>query len=163
MLSERRYATIGSRLWSVLVVLVLALFAGPACNDDGGNGTGPGGPFRLTFNLDASFQTPHGGQSIAIALVRASDGSVVVEANGAVSADQDPSFTWSTGPVMQAGATYEVHYWIDSNFGGGTSGVCDPKENDHQWSVELLSVSNDRNITTDHDPNLTEDVCSTFN
>jgi hypothetical protein len=162
MLSLHRDATIGSRLTSVLGVLVLALFAGPGCDGDDGNGTGPGGPFRLTFNLDASFQVPHGGQSIAIALVRASDGSVVIEANGAVSATQDPSFTWSTGTVMQAGVTYEVHYWIDSNFGGGTLGVCDPKENDHQWSTELLSVSNDITFTTAHEPALTEDVCSTF-
>jgi hypothetical protein len=162
MLSEDRDATIGSRLSSVLVVLVLALFAALGCNDDEGDGTGPDGPFRLTFNLDASFQGPHGGQSIAIAIVRASDGSVVVEANGAVSATEDPSFTWSTGPVMQAGTNYEVHYWIDSNFGGGSSGVCDPKAIDHQWSVELLSVSNDVTWTTAHQPALTEDICSTF-
>ncbi len=117
MLSERRHRVRRSRLSSVLVVLVLAFFAGPGCDGDDGDddGTGPDGPFRLTFRLDASFQGPHGGQPIAIAIVRTSDGSVVVQANGAVSATQDPSFTWSTGPVMQAGIDYEVHYWIDSN------------------------------------------------
>ncbi len=139
------------------IALVLPL----ACSDD--TAAPPaGGPYRLTFRLDASFQTPHGGQDIAIAIVRASDGSVVVQANGAVSATQDPSFLWSTGPVMQAGIDYEVHYWIDSNFGGGTSGVCDPKAIDHQWSVELMSVSNDITWTTSHEPALTEDVCTTF-
>jgi hypothetical protein len=142
---------------SALLVLVLGFFVGTACNDEG-----PAGPFRLTFNLDASFQGAHGGQPIAIALVRTSDGSVVVQANGAVSATQDPSFTWSTGAVMQAGNDFEVHYWIDSNFGGGTAGVCDPKANDHQWSVELLSVSNDVTWTASHEPALTEDVCSSF-
>ncbi len=162
MLTDDRCATIGSRLSSVLVVIVLAFFAGPGCDDDESDGTGPEGPFRLTFNLNASFQDPHGGQPIAIAMVRASDGSVVVEANGAVSATQDPSFTWSTGPVMQAGTTYEVHYWIDSNFGGGTLGECDPKAIDHQWSSEFGSVSNDITWTTSHEPGLTEDVCSTF-
>ncbi|NIM50662.1 MAG: hypothetical protein GTN78_03665 [Gemmatimonadales bacterium] len=139
------------------IALVLPL----ACSDD--TAAPPaGGPYRLTFRLDASFQTPHGGQDIAIAIVRASDGSVVVQANGAVSATQDPSFLWSTGPVMQAGIDYEVHYWIDSNFGGGTSGVCDPKAIDHQWSVEFMSVSNDITWTTSHEPALTEDVCTTF-
>ena len=47
--------------------------------------------------------------------------------------------------------------------GGGTSGVCDPKENDHQWSVEFLSVSNDITWTDAHRPALTDDVCTTFN
>jgi hypothetical protein len=143
----------------VFLVLVLAFSAGAACNDEP---TDPAGPFRLTFNLDASFQGAHGDQPIAIAIVRSSDGAVVVEANGAVSANQDPSFTWSTGAVMQGGTDYEVHYWIDSNFGGGTLGVCDPKAIDHQWSVELLSVSNDVDLTTAHQPALTEDVCTTF-
>jgi hypothetical protein len=144
------------------VVLVLAFSAGPGCSESDSDGTGPGGPFQLLFRLDASFQGAHGGQPIAIAIVRTSDGSVVLQANGAVSATQDPSFTWSTGPVMQAGIDYEVHYWIDSNFGGGTSGVCDPKAIDHQWSVEFMSVSNDITWTTSHEPALTEDVCSTF-
>ncbi len=141
------------------LVLVLAFSAGSACNDET---TDPAGPFRLTFKLDAGFQGAHGGQPIAIAIVRTSDGSVVGQANGAVSATQAPSFTWETGPVMQAGIDYEVHYWIDSNFGGGTLGVCDPKANDHQWSVEFLSVSNDVDWTTGHEPALTEDVCTTF-
>jgi hypothetical protein len=144
---------------SAFLVLVLAFSAGSACKDDT---TDPAGPFRLTFNLDASFQGAHGGQSIAIAIVRTSDGSVVAQANGAVSATQDPSFTWSTGPVMQAGMDYEVHYWIDSNIGGGTLGICDPIAIDHQWSTELLSVSNDVTFTTAYQPALTEDVCSTF-
>lgn len=145
---------------SVLLVLVLAFSASSACNSE--TTTEPAGSFRLTFNLDASFQAPHGGQPIAVALVRASDGSIVVEATGAVSATQNPSFTWSTGPVMQTGTNYEVHYWIDSNIGGGTLGVCDPEANDHQWSVELLAVANDVNFTTAHQPALTEDVCPTF-
>ena len=93
---------------SALLILVLAFAASSACNDE--EPTDPTGPFRLTFNLDASFQDPHGGQSIAVAIVRTSDASVIAQANGAVSATEDPSFTWSTGPVMQAGIDYEVHY-----------------------------------------------------
>ena len=116
----------------------------------------------MTFSLDPTFQGPHGGQSISIAIVSTSDGSVVVQANGAVSATQDSSFTWNTGPVMQAGTDYEVHYWIDSNFDGGTSGVCDPKAIDHQWSVEFPAVANDKDQTASHNDALTEDVCGTF-
>ncbi len=159
MLSNVRCLKLWNSPSSLLGALMLTFFVGSACNEET---TDPTGPLRLTFNLDASFQGAHGGQSIAIALVRTSNGSVVAQANGAVSATQDPSFTWSTGPIMQAGIDYEVHYWIDSNFGGGTAGVCDPKANDHQWSVEFLSVSNDVTWTTSHEPGLTEEVCATF-
>jgi hypothetical protein len=159
MLSSLRYRKLSSSPSSALVVLMLAFFVGSACKEDQIVGTGP---YDLTFQLDASFQGPHGGQNIAIALVRASDGSVVSQATGTVSAAQDPSFSFTRAAMLQDGVTYEVHYWIDSNFGGGTAGVCDPKANDHQWSVEFLSVSNDVTWTAMHEPALTEDVCATF-
>ncbi len=139
-------------------VLALAV-AGAACGEDAIVDTGP---YDLTFNLDASFQGPHGGQDIAIALVRASDGSVVSQATGTVSATQDPSFSFTVTAMLQDGVAYDVHYWIDSNFGGGTAGVCDPKDIDHQWSFEILSASNDVTWTAAHTPALTEDVCVTF-
>jgi hypothetical protein len=146
----------------VLVPLLLVLAATTACNSGSSTPTSLTGPFRLTFSLDATFQGLHGGQSIAIALVRTSDGSLIGQANGAVSATQDPSFTWETGPIMQAGIDYEVHYWIDSNIGGGTLGLCDPEAIDHQWSFEILSVSNDIRWVTAHNAALVEDVCDTF-
>jgi hypothetical protein len=138
---------------------MLAFFVGSACDED--DIVGPG-PHQLTFQLDASFQGPHGGQDVSIALVRASDGLVIADASGTVSATQDPSFSFTPGALLEDGITYEVHYWIDSNFGGGTAGVCDPKANDHQWSVEFLSVSNDVTWTASHEVALTEDVCATF-
>ena len=159
MLSKVRYRKLRSSPSSALVALVLTFFVGSACSED--EIVGPG-PHMLTFQLDASFQGAHGGQNIAIALVRASDGSVVAQAAGTVSATQDPAFSFTPGALLQDGVTYEVHYWIDSNFGGGTAGVCDPKANDHQWSVEFLSVSNDVTWTASHEPALTEDVCATF-
>ncbi|HEU5360068.1 MAG TPA: hypothetical protein VFU42_02810 [Candidatus Deferrimicrobiaceae bacterium] len=144
-----------------MVVLLLA-----ACGGGGGGGdpgTAPPGPFKLTFSLDASFQGPHGNQPIRIAVVRSSDGVVVAgDNNGIVSATQNPSFSFVSGAVMERGIDYEVHYWIDSNFGGGTLGVCDPITIDHQWSVEFFSVTNDKDLLVEHDPALTEDVCSTF-
>ncbi len=95
---------------------MLAFFAGPGCDDDDSDGSGPTGPFRLTFRLNESFWIEHGGQAVEIAVVRASDGSVVAQGSGTVSATQNPSFSFSTGAVLQAGTSYEVHYWIDSNF-----------------------------------------------
>lgn len=153
------------KLWSrpvlSLAAVMFAFVVGAACDEDD-NPMVDSGPYELTFRLDATFQGPHGGQDISIALVRASDGSVIAQESGTVSATEDPSFSFSPGAVLQDGVAYEVHYWIDSNFGGGTAGVCDPKDIDHQWSFEILSASNDVTWTTSHEPTLTEDVCATF-
>jgi hypothetical protein len=147
---------------SAALLIVLAALALAGCND-GDEVTGPtAGPFQLTFSLDASFRGPHGGQSVNIAVLRSSDGVMVAGGDGLVSTTQDPSFTFAAGAVLEAETDYEVHYWIDSNFGVGTPGVCDTKEIDHQWSVEFLSVSSDVAWIASHDPSLTEDVCSTF-
>lgn len=132
-------------------------------NIDGGNfPPGGSGPFQLTFSLDSSFQLPHGGQPIRIAVVRSSDGMVVAEDSGIVSATQNPSFSFTPGAVLERGTSYAVHYWIDSNIGGGTPGVCDPRAIDHQWSVEFPFPTSDVNFTASYAPALTENVCSTF-
>ncbi len=103
-----------------------------------------------------------GNQPIRIAVVRSFDNVVVDEDFGTVSATQNPTFSFVSGAVMERGIDYEVHYWIDSNIGGGTLGVCDPITNDHQWRVQFLSVTNDKNLTVTHNPALMVDVCSTF-
>ena len=143
--------------------LILACLTVTACGeDDGGDTVTDPGPYQLVFSLDASFQVPHGDQPIRIALVRLSDGTVIAEDSGIVSATDDPSFSFSPGDLMERGTSYAVHYWIDSNIGGGTLGVCDIATIDHQWSTEFFSVTNDKNFTTAYDPNLVEYVCNTF-
>jgi len=144
---------------SAVAALLLVFLVGLACGED--EILAPG-PHQLAFQLDATFQGAHGGQGISIALVRVSDGSVIAQETGTISATQDPSYSFTPGAVLEDGVSYEVHYWIDSNFGGGTAGVCDPRANDHQWSVALASVSNDVTRTESHDPASTEDVCTTF-
>ena len=119
------------------------------------------GPFQLRFSLDASFQAQHGGQPIQIAVLRG--GVVIVQTSGTVSATRNPSFIFAAGAVLERGMSYEVHYWIDSNIGGGTPGVCDRKAIDHQWSTEFLWPSNDVDFTVSYQQWLTEDVCGTFN
>jgi len=154
------------RRWSgassaALVVVAVSLGLG-ACggNDDV---TGPqAGPFVLTFSLDASFHGPHANQSVNIAVLRSPEMVMVAGGDGIVSGTADPSFTFTTGAVLEAGRDYEVHYWIDSNFGVGTPGVCDDKGIDHQWRVQFPAVSGDIVWTESHDPSATEDVCSTF-
>ncbi|MCP3983044.1 MAG: hypothetical protein GY723_01570 [bacterium] len=119
------------------------------------------GPFRLTFALDGSFQARHGGQPIEIAVLR--DGVLIAQASGTVSATRNPSFSFAAGAVLERGVAHQVHYWIDSNIGGGTQGVCDPKAIDHQWSTEFPWPTNDVNYTVSYQLPLTEDVCDTFN
>ena len=117
---------------------------------------------NLTFAGDASFQGPHGGHSISVAVVRTSDGSVMAQQTGTVSASADPAFSFTFTGLLVVGVAYQVHYWIDSNFGGGTVGVCDPNAIDHQWNVAIAVVEGDVTITEVHNPLTTVDVCSTF-
>lgn len=114
----------------------------------------------LTFAGDASFQSAHGGQDIRVAILNP-DGVVVGEAAGTVSDTNDPSFSFDI-PGLPLGAEYQAHYWIDSNFGGGTEGTCDEPSVDHQWSVALGVLEEDQAHTEDHRPTETADVCSTF-
>ncbi len=144
---------------SLCVGLLVAL--GACGDDDVTDPTGPG-PFQLTFQGDASFQGPHAGHTISVAVVRTSDGAVLAQQTGTVSATADPAFSFTFLGLLNVVAAYEVHYWIDSNFGGGTAGVCDPKANDHQWNVAIAAVAGDVTITEAHNAANTVDVCSTF-
>ncbi len=120
-----------------------------------------GNEYQLIFAIDASFQGPHADHTIAVAVVRTSDGAVLDEQGGTVSGTADPAFTFTWLDILDEDEAYEVHYWIDSNFGGGTEGVCDFPE-DHQWSVAVAAVAGDVTITEAHDAGTTSDVCSTF-
>lgn len=142
--------------------LILAFLVVAACGGDGGNDATDPGPYQLSFSLDASFQNPHGGHDVYIALVRLTDGIVVATDNGTVSATENPTFTFTTASIMERGISYAVHYWIDSNIGGGTPGVCDATMFDHQWSTEFYTVSNDIDFIVGYEPGLMEYVCSTF-
>ena len=147
-----------------LVLLVLACLPVVAC-DTGGDGSSTSsdpGPYQLTFSLDASFQTPHGSEPIRIALVRLTDGLVLEEDFGTVSAMSDPAFSFAPATMLERGTSYAVHYWIDSNIGGGTLGLCDPTSYDHQWSTEFFTPTNDIDFAVGYQPALTEYVCDTF-
>jgi len=143
-----------------LAIIFLQFSCGSSGSDSSADDPGP---YTITFSLDASFQAVHGGQPISIAVVRTADSALLADGSGTISATQNPSFTFTANDVMERGSRYEVHYWIDSNIGGGTPGVCDARTIDHQWSFEVLSATNDVNFTASYNPALTEDVCSTFN
>lgn len=116
----------------------------------------------LVFDGNGSFNGPHGGQAITVAVVRLDDGAVVAKKSGIVSKTANPSFMFTFPGILENGKAYEVDYWIDSNFGGGTKGVCDSKAHDHQWRVPLGTVQGNITHTEKHRPAETSDVCGVF-
>lgn len=154
-----------SSLMIPVLVAVTASCGGGATEPDTGGG-GSGGQtslFTLTFKGDGTFQTVHGGQPIAVALVEPSAVTPVkATRSGTVSATEDPAFSFVFDSALLDGHTYRVDYWIDSNFGGGTAGVCDPKSFDHQWSLDLGTVTGDVSVEVSHSGSTTTDVCSSF-
>jgi hypothetical protein len=118
--------------------------------------------YTVTFQGDASFNKPHGGQEIHAALVDAGTGKVVAKMEATVSKTDAPAFSIVFTKDLKAGEKYEMAYWIDSNFGGGTKGVCDEKQHDHQWKVELGTASGDLTHTEKHQPSMTQPVCDLF-
>ncbi|MBF7053058.1 hypothetical protein IOC61_06945 [Halomonas sp. KAO] len=116
----------------------------------------------LTFEGDDTFNGPHGGQEIHAAVVDAGSGEVVATKSGTVSADEAPAFSFDFPGVLKEDGNYEVHYWIDSNFGGGSEGTCDPKDTDHQWNVSLDATSEALTHEDTHRPAEQADVCATF-
>ncbi len=117
----------------------------------------------LTFQGDATFQTAHGGQTVSAAVVRSTDGAVLWIQETTVSGDEDPSFSFSFPGALMYDDAFEIHYWIDSNFAGGTQGTCDPPANDHQWAIDIGQPDAAEVVEEDtHRPTETESVCSTF-
>jgi len=149
-------------MYSRNYILILVAISIVACYEEGSNTTSKPGPYKLTFSLDGSFHVPHGNEPIRIALVRLSDSVVVAQEAGIVSITENPAFSFTTTELMDRGLSYAVHYWIDSNIGGGTLGLCDSTDLDHQWSTEFFTVTNDINFTVGYEPSLVEYVCSTF-
>lgn len=116
----------------------------------------------LTFEGNDTFNGAHGGQTIHAAVVDAGSGEVVATQSGTVSADGAPAFSFDFPGVLKKDGSYEVHYWIDSNFGGGSEGTCDPKGTDHQWSVSLDTTGEALTHEETHRPQEQTDVCATF-
>ena len=139
------------------LALPLFLIGLAACGDE--DPVEPTERFDLTFSGDASFQGPHGGQTIQMALVRVDLRVTVISV---VSATADPSFSFNFPGRLNPGEEYHLDYWIDSNFGGGTPDTCDPPGNDHQWRIDIGVATDDVVIEDTHRPTETESVCATF-
>lgn len=164
-----RPTTSSSRFRSVLkgtlgiFVAVLALGLG-ACDDEEITDTPT--THDLAFSGDDSFGGAHGDQTITV-IVETEAGTEVATDDGTVSA-ADPAFAFEFTDILEAGESYVIKYWIDSNFGDGTEGVCDEPSDDHQWLIDaaddasLANVSGAVTIVDTHRPTDVEDVCSTL-
>lgn len=134
-------------------IAVALLLAAPAVASEGHD---------LTFTGDGSFIGPHGGQAVQVALYDVAAGEVVATESGSVAAEEGPAFSFSFPGALEEGRLYDVHYWIDSNFGGGSEGSCDPVNVDHQWRVALTDVTESVSLEVAHDPAEQAPVCTSF-
>jgi len=117
-------------------------------------------PYALTFQGDGSYG-PHAGQALQAALLRVSDGAILDRKSATVAAaGVDPSFSVTFTPMIDPAVAHRIHYWIDSNFGGGSAGVCDPPANDHQWSLDV--PLGQATYKDSHRPGATSSVCASF-
>ncbi|WP_440995991.1 hypothetical protein [Arhodomonas sp. SL1] len=148
----KQLRTLGDGALHLLAVSLL-LAAGPALAQQGQD---------LTFSGDGTFNTPHGGQGIQVAVYDVAAGEVVASDSGTVAGMEDPAFSFTFSGVLEEGRLYDVHYWIDSNFGKGSEGSCDPVDVDHQWRVALIDVDGPVEIEVSHNPDQQAPVCSSF-
>ena len=165
-----RWSHLSSRT-AVPVILLLACLFTLHCDDSTEVIDTGSGPYSLRFSLAADFQL-YGGQTVAWALLRSDNGEKLVEGRGTISPTTNPAFSVNTGNVMLIGVPHQMHYWIDSNEGGGTPGVCDPVERDAdgeviepydmQWIAPFGGVTDDLVFIAIYSPDLVQDVCDTF-
>jgi len=116
----------------------------------------------LTFTGDYTFVAPHGGQAIEVALYDVTAGEVVATQSASVAPEEGPAFSVTFSDALEEGRLYDIHYWIDANFGGGREGRCDPVNVDHQWRVALTDVTEPVTIEVAHDPGEQAPVCTSF-
>ncbi|ATJ81519.1 hypothetical protein ACFPTY_00940 [Halomonas beimenensis] len=136
-----------------LVALPLLVFAPPSLAEGGHD---------LTFTGAGSFNAPHGGQTIQVAVYDVTAGEVVASQSGQVAKEEPQAFAFTFPGVLQEGHLYDIHYWIDSNFGGGSEGVCDPVNIDHQWREALNAITEAVTLHVEHRAEHQAPVCATF-
>lgn len=122
--------------------------------------------FPLTFVADSTYLAPHHDQPFKAALVHGSDTSAEEIVSGTVAPlGSANAFSITFSEKLIIADPYTVKLWIDSNFGGGTVGVCDPIANDHQWSFPVPNTFASHPSTFPapaHSGATTVNVCSFF-
>ncbi|WP_447044127.1 hypothetical protein [Vreelandella sp. H-I2] len=120
--------------------------------------------YDLTFQGDGTFLIPHQGNSVHAAIVDVHANEVVAKQSATISGTEEPAFVFQFSDILEAGKLYDVHYWIDSNFGesNGSEGVCDPINVDHQWRFAFAEISDNMNEVVQLTPEDQAPVCATF-
>ena len=99
--------------------------------------------FEMTFTGDASFQGPHAGDMLTVRRWRI-DGPLS-EWLGSSDVILDPSqdnVGFSFRGSLVSGQRYEgIYLWIDSNVGGGSVGVCDPRQSITNGGCDIPAVT----------------------
>lgn len=144
----------------VAFVALLTLLAGCGDETTEPEPPAPSPTYDLTFTGDSTFHSAHGGQTIHVGVFNQESGEMVADTVGTVSADASPAFEFTFTDALGEGESYNLDYWIDSNFGGGEDGSCDSPDVDHQWRITLSSVTENVTINDMHRPSETESVCS---
>ncbi len=140
----------------VALALLLA-----ACGDGNeGAAAAVGGPYKLTFQGDATFTAVHAGQALKAGLIVKATNELLDVQSTTVASSGDPSFSVTFAPTLEPTVQYHLHYWIDSNFGGGTVGTCDPPQIDHQWALD--PPIGQATFKDTHRPSDVSSVCGTF-
>lgn len=159
-----------SRKLLLPIVLLSCLFT-LHCEEGDQIVSGGAGPYSLRFSLAGDFQQ-YGGQQVSWALLRSDTGQRLVTGAGTISPTANPPFTANTGNVLLFGVPHEMHYWIDTNIGGGTPGECDPvvrdddgelvESFDRQWTAPFGGATDHLVFIAIHDPDRVQDVCDSF-
>ncbi|MFH2005878.1 MAG: hypothetical protein ABI333_04735 [bacterium] len=107
--------------------------------------------YDLTFN--GAGYAPHNGQTLYVAVVDASDDSVLARDSVAL-ASGEFSFYWPN--ILVEGGSFRIDYYADVDADGACA---DP---DHIWSRELSMVSDDEAVVVEHDAIFTPAACDSF-
>ncbi|NYT72744.1 hypothetical protein HZU72_09925 [Halomonas sp. QX-2] len=118
--------------------------------------------YDLTFEGDGTFLIPHQGNSVHAAIVDIHANEVVAKQSDTISGTGEPAFTFQFSEIFEEGKLYDLHYWIDSNFGEGSVGSCDPIDIDHQWRIAFTNISDNITEVTQLAPEEQAPVCATF-
>jgi hypothetical protein len=157
---------------AVSVSLLLACLVTLHCDETENVVVSNSGPFSLRFSLAADFQL-YAGETVSWVLVRSDNGERLQNGTGTISATTNPAYSVTTRDVLMFGIPHEMHYWIDSNIGGGTPGVCDPVVRDEdtdeiieafdmQWIAQFGGLTSDLVFIAIHSPDRVQNVCDSF-
>jgi hypothetical protein len=110
------------------------------------------GPFDLLFT---GLALPHARQGLSVAVIKASDVSVVVSDTQTIGSDGSFRFSWAG--ILEGGQSYRLDFFADHN----GNGRCDPPPTDHSWQASLGTVTGPVSYDFQHNGGFTE-VCASF-